>query len=287
MVTANMNTCYVKTDGSIWTMGDDDFHERGYYLYSGELPIQTKLNVSGEVRSVSTNGYFTMFLKADGTMWGFGSSKSLGTGIERYPNPAKKYNSTFDWSDVPYVWDPIPCGLSAGSFAGMFGAPFKDVADGAYFYDAVEWAVDQGITSGTTATTFSPYQTCTRAQIITFLWRAAGSPEAQNLYGTWDVTADKYYFKAVQWAAEQNMIERFGNFEPDAPCTRLMAVDFMWKSAGQPKASAASFTDVDSDAVSWAVAKGVTNGTTAATFSPDATCTRGQIVTFLYRAFGN
>lgn len=165
------------------------------------------------------------------------------------------------------------------------GSAFSDVAAGAWYASAVQWAVDQGITAGTGANTFSPNRQCTRGEIITFLWRAAGSPEAENLYGIWDVTAEQYCFEATQWAAEQDMIEHFGNFAPGDPCTRLMAVDFMWKYAGSPSAAPAGFTDVNADAVDWAVETGVTTGTSATTFAPGSTCTRAEIVTFLYRAF--
>lgn len=125
---------------------------------------------------------------------------------------------------------------------------------------------------------------CSRAQIITFLWRAAGSPEPEAPSAFTDVKADAYYAQAVAWAAESGMVTG-STFSPDAPCTRLMAVEFMWKQAGSPSAADANFTDVSSDAVNWAVEAGVTSGTTADMFSPDTTCTRAQIVTFLYRAF--
>lgn len=161
---------------------------------------------------------------------------------------------------------------------------FTDISADAYYTEPVTWAVAQGITSGTTSTTFSPNNACTRAQIITFLWRAAGSPEPEAPCAFTDVKADAYYAQAVAWAAEKGMVSGT-TFSPDAPCTRLMAVEFMWKQAGSPSASDASFTDVSSDAVNWAVEAGVTGGTTADTFSPDTTCTRAQIVTFLYRAF--
>ena len=289
----NHNAYFIKNDNSLWVTGNGQQGQRGQgdnTIYYDTVTKTEKLHqyyperVDTDVRSVSAGVNHVLYLKNDGTMWGCGNDSGYKMGR------GDVWGSTITLLDSPYhsayCWTPVLCGLSYGSYAGMFGTTFKDVADSAYFYDAVEWAVDQGITSGTTATTFSPYQTCTRAQIITFLWRAAGSPEAQNLYGTWDVTADKYYFKAVQWAAEQNMIERFGSFEPNAPCTRLMAVEFMWKAAGSPDAASAGFDDVDSGAVNWAVAQGVTNGTSASAFSPDTTCTRGQIVTFLYRAFG-
>lgn len=161
---------------------------------------------------------------------------------------------------------------------------FSDVAADAYYAGAVAWAVDLGITNGTGAETFSPDKTCTRAEIITFLWRAAGYPEPTNVSSFSDVNADAYYAKATAWAKENN-ITSGSSFSPNALCTREMAVEFMWKYAGTPDASAAEFTDVSSDAVNWAVENGVTNGTSATTFSPEQTCTRAQIVTFLYRAF--
>ena len=161
---------------------------------------------------------------------------------------------------------------------------FSDVPAGMYYAQPVQWAVEKGITTGTSDTAFSPEETCTRGQIITFLWRAAGSPEptGDNVFA--DVTAGSYYDKATAWAAEQGMTEG-DSFSPDEACTRAMAMEFMWKQAGSPDAAEAGFTDVSSDAVSWAVEAGVTNGTSDTAFSPDEACTRGQIVTFLYRAF--
>lgn len=170
-------------------------------------------------------------------------------------------------------------------------AAFTDVSDGQYFAAPVAWAVEQGITTGTTASTFSPHTTCTRAQIITFLWRAAGQPEPKSAVSPFsDVTdTSAYYYKAALWAREQGMVSG-STFAPSDPCTRAMAVEFMWKQAGSPSAAKAAFTDVSSsasyaEAVNWAVEAGVTNGTTATTFSPDTTCTRAQIATFLYRGF--
>ena len=178
----------------------------------------------------------------------------------------------------------IHFGSEAPAQPELSATGFVDVTADAYYADPVEWAVAQGITSGTSDTTFSPEDTCTKAQIITFLWRAAGSPEPQNTANFSDVAADAYYAKATAWAAENGMAEG-STFEPEAPCTRLMAVEFMWKQAGSPSAAQASFTDVSSDAVNWALEQGVTSGTSDTTFAPTDTCTRGQIVTFLYRAF--
>ena len=166
---------------------------------------------------------------------------------------------------------------------------FEDVTPEGYFFRPVLWAVEKGIAVGTSKTTFSPAQTCSRAQIITFLWRAIGSPEPRTAATVSDVKSDDYYYKAVLWAAENNMFS--GDvFLPNAPCTRAIAVEFIWKQAGRPSASGYKFIDVPSSAsyaqaVAWAISNGVTYGTSNTTFSPDATCTREQIVAFLYRAF--
>ena len=183
---------------------------------------------------------------------------------------------------------------TSGTTSGTANAPagngngFGDVPSGAYFADAVNWAVKQKITSGTTDHTFSPYQTCTTAQILTFLWRAAGSPEPAGENPFTDVDASAYYCKAAAWAAEQGLISGT-RFQGGSPCTRAQTVTYLWKLAGSPAADGAAFTDVpagtdQAQAAAWAMGKGVTNGTTAATFAPDDTCTRAQIVTFLYRA---
>lgn len=191
---------------------------------------------------------------------------------------------TVKWVDTPT--NNSFQNLSAASDAKPAAPAFTDVAASAYYSTPVQWAVGKGITTGTTASTFSPNNTCTRAQIITFLYRAAGSPEPKGSGAFSDVAATAYYAKAAQWAAEQGMASG-STFAPNAPCTRMMAVEFMWKQAGSPDADAAAFTDASSPAVDWAVSAGVTTGVTASTFAPDNTCTRAQIVTFLYRAFAD
>ena len=171
--------------------------------------------------------------------------------------------------------------------------PFTDVADDAYYADAVIWAVGEGITSGTTAATFTPNAPCTRAQAVTFLWRAAGSPEPESMSSFADVPADSYYAKAVAWAVEQGITKGTSDttFSPNATCTRAQIVTFLWRSQKSPASDGVNpFTDVAADAyyanaVLWAAENGITGGTTATTFSPSSTCTRAQIVTFLYRAF--
>jgi hypothetical protein len=177
--------------------------------------------------------------------------------------------------------------VTFGASGSASSPAFTDVKPGSYCYDAVKWAVDKGVTKGTTASTFSPGQTCTRGQIITFLYRAAGAPDPQG-----SVSGDAYYAKAVQWAAENSVLAP-GDFLPGQPCTRFLAVEYLWRQAGMPQgAPSAGFTDVPegtefTQAVNWAVAAGVTTGTSKTTFSPFKTCTRGQIAAFLYRALAN
>ena len=167
--------------------------------------------------------------------------------------------------------------------------PFVDVKATDYFAEAVGWAVKNSITAGTSETTFSPEQTCTRAQILTFLWRAVGSPKASTDNPFTDISADAYYYDAAIWAYNKGMVS--GNrFEGDTPCTRASTVEYLWKNADSPQNTASnSFEDVSADsdyaqAVSWAVENGVTTGTSDTAFSPDTICSRGQIVTFLNRA---
>lgn len=169
---------------------------------------------------------------------------------------------------------------------------FTDVPESAYFYEPVLWAVENGITSGTSATKFSPYEGCTRGQVVTFLWRAAGCPEPESSYNPFsDVPSNAYYHDAVLWAAEEGITTGTSRtrFEPNATVTRAQTVTFLWRWAGSPEpGSAGSFRDVPyrayyADAVAWAVEYGITNGTAPGLFSPAQTCTRAQIVTFLYR----
>ena len=172
---------------------------------------------------------------------------------------------------------------------------FADVSTGAYYFEPVSWAVSNGITSGTGGHKFSPHASCTRGQIVTFLWRAAGSPDPVSSANPFsDVKPSDYFYKAVLWAVENNITSGIGGgrFGPGGACTRGQAVTFLWRAEKSPNASAgSSFSDVKSGsyyekAVDWAVSKNVTSGTGNGKFSPDASCTRGQIVTFLYRANG-
>ena len=183
--------------------------------------------------------------------------------------------------------------LSDKNYDGSAPLPFTDVAGDAYYADSVAWAVENNVTSGATATTFAPNASCTRGQMVTFLWRAAGSPEPKSTDTAFtDVKSGAYYEKAVAWAVENNVTTgtSAATFSPGATVTRGQSVTFLWRANGSAAAAGASaFTDVAASAyyasaVAWAVENNVTNGTGAATFSPNADCTRAQIVTFLYRS---
>lgn len=169
---------------------------------------------------------------------------------------------------------------------------FTDVPADAYYAEAVAWAIEEGIVAGTgDGTTFSPEVTCTRAQIVTFLWRAASSPESTGDVSFGDVPADEYYTDAVKWAVENEITSGAagGGFDPDGKCTRAQAVTFMWRAAGSPEPEGnTAFPDVPegeyyADAVQWALENEITVGAEGGGFDPDGECTRAQIVSFLYR----
>ncbi len=171
-------------------------------------------------------------------------------------------------------------------------SPFRDVSTDAYYYEAVKWAQKKGITGGIGNDLFGPYQPCTRAQIVTFLWRAAGSPVVNYAMDLTDVPGDAYYAEAVRWALSQGITTGTadGRFSPNAPCTRAQAVTFLFRASKASADGAPAFSDVAADAyyaeaVKWATDNGITNGTTSSTFSPAGGCTRAQIVTFLWRLY--
>jgi len=168
---------------------------------------------------------------------------------------------------------------------------FYDVPVGAYYYDAVKWAIENNITSGISETQFGPENTCTRAQAVTFLWKAAGSPEPKDSQNSFTDVPNDYYTKAVLWAVEQGIINGYedNSFRPNGSCDRGMIVTMLWRAAGKPTAAGGSgFNDVAdgawySDAVKWAASKGISVGNGDGTFTPASLCTRGMIVTFLHR----
>ena len=180
----------------------------------------------------------------------------------------------------------------SAEFAEIETLDFADVPTDAYYYEAVKWAQEKGITGGIGNGLFGPNQPCTRAQIVTFLWRAAGSPEPKTMSSFADVSMDAYYAKAVAWAVENGITTGTGDgkFSPDATCTRAQSVTFLFRAIGKLVDSKAEFSDVLADsyyanAVDWAVENGVTNGIGDGLFGPDNSCTRAQIVTFLFRAY--
>ena len=180
----------------------------------------------------------------------------------------------------------------SAEFAEIETLDFADVPTDAYYYEAVKWAAKKGITGGIGNGLFGPNQPCTRAQIVTFLWRAAGSPEPKTMSSFADVSMDAYYAKAVAWAVENGITTGTGDgkFSPDATCTRAQSVTFLFRAIGKLVDSKAEFSDVLADsyyanAVDWAVENGVTNGIGDGLFGPDNSCTRAQIVTFLFRAY--
>ena len=182
--------------------------------------------------------------------------------------------------------------ISAAFAEEIETSPFEDVAADAYYYEAVKWAAEQGITEGTGKGLFGPEGTCTRGQIVTFLWRAAGSPVVNYAMDLADVDEDAYYAEAVRWALSEGVTSGTTDttFAPDATCTRAQAMTFLFKAMKAAAGGKADFKDVaDSDwfasAVAWAVENGVTAGVGGGLFGPDNDCTRGQIVTFLWKLY--
>ena len=170
-------------------------------------------------------------------------------------------------------------------------SPYRDVSKDSYYYDAVQWASNKGITNGVSDGVFAPDWVCTRGQIVTFLWRSVGSSAPKTAEMPFaDVAEDAYYAQAVLWAVENGITKGTSEttFSPNETCTRAHAVAFLYRLAGSPAVTGSSFQDVAADAyynaaVAWAVQQGITKGTSETTFSPNETCTRAQIVTFLYR----
>ena len=232
--------------------------------------------------------------------WAFDGCKNLsvvhyaGTEAQSAKISIDVHNSELENAQWHYECDGTNC---PGSEPGKPTTPpaegsFVDVAAGSYYYTPVLWAVEQGITNGLDATHFAPDATCTRAQVVTFLWRAKGCPEPKMIYNPFsDVSSSDYYYTAVLWAVENGITTGTGGntFAPNEGCTRKQVATFLWRAQGSPASGGSnSFTDVASgayyyDAVLWAVENGITSGLDATHFGPNAACSRGQIVTFLYR----
>lgn len=205
---------------------------------------------------------------------------------EAWDTPDMLYEIVADGiNDIFFTFDSNSEELSPSS------SSFTDVAVNAWYAEPVTWAVEKGITTGTTDTTFSPNSTCTTAQILTFLWRAQGSPAPAGGNPFTDVAVNAWYADAAVWAYENGLV--IGDtFNGSAPCTRSATVTYLWTLAGKPFTGSTAFTDVAENAayaqaVAWAVEEEITSGVTDTTFAPDSTCTRGQIVTFLYRGLAD
>ncbi len=251
---------------------------------------------------------FISWTDANGnTIWEFAANKSYILTLKLVPD--ENYYLQLNKNTVSATAGQVISAtqLSDGSyqvrllftFYTPYTNPFVDVAKGKYYYDSVLWAYNASprITSGTDDTHFSPNKSCTRAQVVTFLWRAFGCPTPNNLTNPFqDIKTDEYYYKAVLWAYSSSPQITSGtdstHFSPNQGCTRAQVVTFLWRAEAKPNVSVSNpFTDVHSGeyyymAVLWAVKNGVTKGDTASTFAPNKTCTRAEVVTFLYRVYG-
>lgn len=253
---------------------------------------------SGYLRSM-TKGRQTLgeFTHGENSGWLYKVNGALpGAGLTQCPvsdGDSVLWYYTEDWTQDPDAGsydDPAPAAPQPPVPVPV--SSFTDVDGQSYYYDALVWAVGAGITNGTSGDTFSPDAPCTRAQMMTFLWRAAGCPEPENASNSFlDVDGDAYYLKALLWAVERGVTNGTGagRFSPDAPCTRAQMAAFLYRFAGSPAESGGNlFTEVTEDdyyyiPVSWAYREGITNGTSATTYGPADPCTRAQMVTFLYR----
>ena len=215
--------------------------------------------------------------------------KGASAGASQQPDSQKGSGSPDPAKTAPKR-ETQPAAATPAEKAESKAIQVSDVDANAYYYDAVQWAVQKGITSGTSETTFSPDQECTCAQTISLLWRAAGSPASKSQNNPFtDVKESDYYYQPALWAAERGIVPGTA-FHPNEPVTRGQLAAFLYRNAGSPAVGSKSdFTDVPNDAsyaqaVTWVAAQGIASGTGEHTFSPDTVCTRGQIVTFLYRA---
>lgn len=253
-----------ESDHSDWVHTISDW----YYLYVE--PAHTHSYASSVTSPTCTSGGYTTYTCSCGDSYTGSYTDALGH------NYANGVCTRCGAKDPNYVPPKVS---------------FTDVSTADYCYDAVQWAVANGITNGTGNNTFSPDKSCSRAEVVTFLWRAAGEPSASATVNFTDVKPTDYFYKAVQWAVENKITTGAGNntFLPNNICTRSQVVTFLWRANGSPIVSGGGFADVASsayycDAVRWAVSEKITTGTGNGQFSPDALCTRGQVVTFLFRA---
>lgn len=292
-----------------WTDGTNTYNAGDAYTVTGNATLTAVWRYIGSSSSGTTSSYPVSVPRVDnGSISVTPSSASEGTTVTLTVKPDEGYAldkitvtdkdgnrlSLSDKGDGKYTFTMPGSKVSVDASFSKIAASvsFRDVNQSDYYYDAVQWAVEKGITEGTSATTFSPGASCTRAQMVTFLYRAAGSPAPKSTVNPFtDVSANDYYYNAVLWAVENGITTGAGadRFAPGATVSRAQTVTFLHRANGSPAASGASFSDVAADeyyanAVAWAVQNGITTGTGNGKFSPNADCTRGQIVTLLYRA---
>ena len=270
-------TSQTATNGTDFTFTVD---EKEGYTYTVKLGNETLTKTNGQ--------YIIPGAKLTGTALTVTVEKTAKTGEKPLPTPVGPKPEKPEKPSEPGTTEPTEPGTTEPTKPAH---SFDDVPTGAYYEEAVAWAAEKGITEGTSATTFAPKALCTRAQVVTFLWRAAGCPEPQNVGSFADVTAGSYYAKAVAWAIENGITGGTGDgmFSPDAVCTRAQAVTFLYRASAAPAVDgSSSFSDVDADAyymaaVRWAEQNGITGGIGGGLFGSDLDCTREQIVTFIFR----
>ena len=292
-----------------WTDGTNTYNAGDAYTVTGNATLTAVWRYTGSSSSGTTSSYPVSVPRFDnGSVSVTPGSASKGTTVTLTVKPDEGYAldkitvtdkdgnrlSLSDKGDGKYTFTMPGSKVSVDASFSKIAASvsFRDVNQSDYYYDAVQWAVEKGITEGTSATTFSPGASCTRAQMVTFLYRAAGSPAPKSTVNPFtDVSANDYYYNAVLWAVENGITTGVSadRFAPGATVSRAQTVTFLYRANGSPAANGASFSDVAADeyyanAVAWAVRSGITTGTGNGKFSPNADCTRGQIVTLLYRA---
>ena len=292
-----------------WTDGTNAYNAGDAYTVTGNATLTAVWRYTGSSSSGTTSSYPVSVPRFDnGSVSVTPGSASKGTTVTLTVKPDEGYAldkitvtdqsgnrlSLNDQGNDKYTFT-MPAGkvnVDAAFSKIAAGVSFRDVAQNAYYYDAVQWAVEKGITEGTSATTFSPDASCTRAQMVTFLWRAAGSPAPKSAANPFkDVSTNDYYYSAVLWAVENGITSGTSadTFAPNATVTRGQTVTFLYRAAGSPAVSGGSFSDVAADAyyanaVAWASQHNITSGVGNGNFAPNADCTRAQIVTLLYRA---
>ena len=293
-----------------WTDGTNTYAAGSEYTVTKEATLTAVWSYIGSSSSGSSSSRYTVSAPsaANGSVSVTPSSASKGTTVTITVKPDDGYEldkltvtdkdgnrlSLSDKGNGKYTFT-MPSGKVSvdAAFSKIETVSFRDVEQSDYYYDAVQWAVEKGITEGTSANTFSPNASCTRAQMVTFLWRAAGSPAPKSTTNPFrDVRSTDYYYDAVLWAVENGITSGTGadTFAPNATVTRGQTVTFLYRAAGSPAVGGnAGFSDVNANdyynsAVAWAAENNITGGTGNGKFSPKADCTRGQIVTLLYRA---